>query len=38
VDTGFTDAAAHAMLVSLGFAVLAFVLVFALPRRTNTGH
>jgi EmrB/QacA subfamily drug resistance transporter len=38
VATGFTDAAAHAMLVSLGFAVLAFVLVFALPRRTNTGH
>lgn len=38
VATGFTDAAAAAMVVSLGFAVLAFILVFALPRRTNTGH
>ncbi|CAD5991580.1 MFS transporter [Agreia sp. COWG] len=36
--TGFTDAAAAAMIVSLGFSVLAFLLVFALPKRTNTGH
>jgi hypothetical protein len=33
VATGFTDAAAHAMLVSAIFALASFVLVFALPRR-----
>lgn len=33
VATGFLDSSASAMLVSAGFAVLAFVLVFALPRR-----
>jgi EmrB/QacA subfamily drug resistance transporter len=30
--TGFTDAAAHAMLVSAAFSLLAFLLVFVLPR------
>ncbi|MBM7415221.1 MULTISPECIES: MFS transporter [Nocardiaceae] len=35
VATAFTDSAAHAMGVSAGFAVLAFVLVFALPRRAH---
>jgi len=34
---GFTDAAAHAMLVSAIFAVVAFALVFALPKRVNDG-
>jgi EmrB/QacA subfamily drug resistance transporter len=40
VATGFTDAAAHAMLVSAIFAVVAFALVFVLPRRVNQhgGH
>ncbi|MCY0905075.1 MFS transporter [Arthrobacter sp. H14-L1] len=33
--TGFTNASAHAMLVSAIFAVAAFVLVFALPKRVN---
>ncbi|MCU1526784.1 MAG: putative drug efflux protein, partial [Frondihabitans sp.] len=35
VATGFTNASAHAMLVSAIFAVVAFALVFALPRRVN---
>lgn len=35
VATGFTDASAHAMLVSAIFAVAAFALVFALPRRVG---
>jgi EmrB/QacA subfamily drug resistance transporter len=35
VATGFTDAAAHAMLVSAIFAVVAFALVFALPKRVD---
>ncbi|MBG0740834.1 DHA2 family efflux MFS transporter permease subunit [Paeniglutamicibacter antarcticus] len=33
--TGFTSASAHAMLVSAIFAVAAFALVFALPKRVN---
>ncbi|GAA4685518.1 MFS transporter [Frondihabitans cladoniiphilus] len=33
VATGFTNASAHAMLVSAIFAVVAFALVFALPKR-----
>ncbi|WP_204249306.1 MFS transporter [Frondihabitans sp. PAMC 28766] len=33
--TGFTNASAHAMLVSAIFAVVAFALVFALPKRVN---
>ncbi|AMY18513.1 MULTISPECIES: DHA2 family efflux MFS transporter permease subunit [Nocardiaceae] len=33
--TGFTDAAAHAMGVSAAFAVAAFLLVFALPKRAH---
>ncbi|GGF21100.1 MFS transporter [Subtercola lobariae] len=36
VATGFTNAAASAMLVSAAFAVLAFLLVFMLPKRVNT--
>ncbi|MEA9985464.1 MULTISPECIES: MFS transporter [Subtercola] len=36
VATGFTNAAASAMLVSAAFAVLAFLLVFALPKRVNS--
>jgi EmrB/QacA subfamily drug resistance transporter len=36
VATGFTNSAASAMLVSAAFAVLAFALVFALPKRVNT--
>jgi MFS family permease len=35
VATGFTDASAHAMLVSAIFAVVAFALVFALPKRVD---
>ncbi len=34
--TGFTNSAADAMLVSAIFAVVAFALVFALPKRVNT--
>ena len=33
--TGFTDAAAHAMGVSAAFAVAAYLLVFALPKRAH---
>ncbi|NQX35445.1 MFS transporter [Herbiconiux sp. VKM Ac-2851] len=36
--TGFVNSSALAMAVSTGFAVLAFLLVFALPKRTSTGH
>jgi len=36
--TGFTDAAAAAMGVSAAFAVVAFLLVFALPRRVSHGR
>jgi len=36
--TGFADAAAHAMLVSAIFSLLAFLLVFALPRSVRTDH
>ncbi|MFB2555394.1 MFS transporter [Herbiconiux liangxiaofengii] len=36
--TGFVNSSAVAMAVSTGFAVLAFLLVFALPRRTSTGY
>lgn len=35
IATGFTDAAAKAMLVSAIFALVAFALVFALPKRVN---
>jgi MFS family permease len=35
VATGFVDSSAAAMGVSVAFSVLAFVLVFALPRRTS---
>nr|WP_205163932.1 MFS transporter [Arthrobacter roseus] len=35
VAAGFTNASAHAMLVSAIFAVAAFVLVFALPKQVN---
>ncbi len=40
VASGFTDAAAQAMLVSAVFSVVALVLVFTLPRRTAapSGH
>lgn len=41
VANGFTNAAAHAMLVSAIFAVVAFALVFALPKRVGApggGH
>ncbi|MDO9398266.1 MAG: MFS transporter [Herbiconiux sp.] len=34
--TGFASASATAMAVSVGFAIVAFLLVFALPRRTAT--
>ncbi|MCU1403935.1 MAG: transporter [Glaciihabitans sp.] len=34
--TGFTDAAAAAMLVSAAFALLAFALVFALPKKVSS--
>jgi len=34
--TGFTDAAAAAMMVSAAFALLAFLLVFALPKKVKT--
>ncbi|MCS5734326.1 MFS transporter [Herbiconiux daphne] len=37
VATGFVDSSAAAMGVSVAFAVLAFLLVFALPRRSTTG-
>jgi len=36
--TGFTDASAAAMGVSAAFAVAAFLLVFALPRRVSHGR
>jgi len=36
--TGFTDASAAAMGVSAAFAVVAFLLVFALPRRVSHGR
>jgi EmrB/QacA subfamily drug resistance transporter len=36
--TGFANSSALAMGVSTGFAVLAFLLVFALPKRTSNGH
>ncbi|WP_216363692.1 MFS transporter [Subtercola boreus] len=36
VATGFTNAAASAMMVSAIFAVVAFALVFTLPKRVNT--
>ncbi|KIQ16242.1 MFS transporter [Rhodococcus sp. Leaf7] len=35
LGTAFTDSAAHAMGVSAAFAVLAFLLVFALPKRAH---
>jgi MFS family permease len=38
VPQAFTDAAASAMGVSAIFAVVAFALVFALPRRVSRGH
>ncbi|WP_066039361.1 MFS transporter [Herbiconiux solani] len=41
VATGFVNSSAAAMAVSVGFSVLAFLLVFALPRRTGApggGH
>ena len=34
----FTDAASNAMGVSVGFAVLALLLVFALPKKVSAGH
>ena len=34
----FTDAASNAMGVSVGFAVLALLLVFALPKKVNAGR
>ncbi len=36
--TAFADSSAAALAVSLGFSVLAFVLVFALPRRIDPGY
>ena len=38
VPQAFTDAAAWAIGVSVALSVVAFVLVFALPKRVSSGH
>jgi len=38
VGQAFVDAAAHAMAVSAALAVVAFVLVFALPKQATQAH